>query len=67
MTPLEYRNKHHRCRYCEYCYSKITGGWGPRTIWKCKAKEKTLAVEELWNGKGMLCQVFKAVDIIDEI
>lgn len=64
MTPLEYRNKHRRCRYCQYCYiQEIPHHLTASIKWKCKVKDKTLDFNYLCGYRGMFCKVFKAEEL----
>ena len=55
MTVNEYRQKHKRCKFCEYCSVKTEPDvlYSSSCIW-CEAKKK----ETSWN-RGKLCKVFK--------
>ena len=54
MTPNEYRQKHRRCRTCEYCYDVVI--FGKTTIGNtCIVKQKHTKL-----NKGRFCRVYEA-------
>lgn len=64
MDAMTYRQKHHRCRYCKYCYiKKIPHHLTASIAFKCKVKDKILDFDCLWNGRGIFCQVFVPEEI----
>lgn len=46
MTPLEYRKRHKKCRYCSWLELVLTRR---RLYYKCLAKDKTVCHLGLWR------------------
>lgn len=64
MTPLEYRTKHKRCRYCQYCETRVTPDLpchNSMAFYRCIVKDKYINLDN--PLKGIWCKIFKAEEI----
>lgn len=70
MTPQEYREKHHRCRWCKYKYllknSPAYSGMPKPYI--CLVKDKIILKDSLFfvfksRLEGCFCKVYKPKEI----
>ena len=64
MTPLEYRDKHKRCRYCQYCKATVTPDLpchNSMTFYDCVVKDKRISLAN--PIKGIFCKIFKAEEV----
>lgn len=67
MTPQEYRNKHHRCRFC--IYKKFYWSDAGRAAWyECLVKDKYIPeFDFLEKWRGMFCKVYKPKELNFEV